>query len=73
MNSAHSPLLGLPAAEKLELVEALWDSLGDSLSEIPLPEWQKEELAKRKAAHDRDPSAVVTWEEAKARILDGRG
>jgi len=37
--------LGL--AEKLLLVEDVWDSIALSNSELPLPEWQKKELDKR--------------------------
>jgi len=32
-------LHALPAAEKLRLVELLWDDLGDSTAPIPLPDW----------------------------------
>lgn len=31
-------LLALPAAEKIRVIEILWDSLGDATSPIPLPE-----------------------------------
>ena len=33
------PLRALPPAEKLELVELLWDDLGDYDTALPLPEW----------------------------------
>ena len=32
-------LRALPPAEKLELVELLWDDLGAADAEIPLPDW----------------------------------
>jgi putative addiction module component (TIGR02574 family) len=37
----------LELSEKLLLVEDIWDSIAASNSEIPLPEWQKQELDKR--------------------------
>jgi putative addiction module component (TIGR02574 family) len=37
----------LDLAEKLLLVEDIWDSIAQSNSELPMPEWQKLELDKR--------------------------
>ncbi len=37
----------LNLAEKLSLVEDIWDSIAHSNSELPMPEWQKPELDKR--------------------------
>ena len=37
----------LDLTEKLTLVEDIWDSIAQSNSELPLPEWQKVELGKR--------------------------
>lgn len=41
-------LRSLPPAEKLRLVELLWDALGDSTAAIPLPDWVDHEAAKRR-------------------------
>lgn len=32
-------LRALPSAEKMRLVEMLWDDLGESTEPIPLPDW----------------------------------
>jgi putative addiction module component (TIGR02574 family) len=37
----------LPIAEKLVLIEEVWDNIAASSSGIPLSEWQKQELDKR--------------------------
>lgn len=37
----------LELSEKLLLVEDIWDSIAASNSELPMPEWQKEELDRR--------------------------
>jgi Putative addiction module component len=42
-------LLSLPNAEKLRLVEMLWDELGKSTSPIPLPSRVDAEGARRRA------------------------
>jgi putative addiction module component (TIGR02574 family) len=73
MTNELSQLLELPPAQRLELVEALWDSLDNSLEDVPIPEWQKEELDRRKASSRDNPDAGMTWEEAKARITERRG
>ena len=73
MNAEFSQLLQLPAPQKLELVEALWDSLENTLDDLPVPDWQKQELDRRKAAHEKDPSSALTWPDAKARIIADRG
>jgi putative addiction module component (TIGR02574 family) len=68
MNPMLPQLLDLGVPEKLELVEALWESIAASPEELPVPAWQKEELAARKAAFLENPSTGVSWDEAK----DGR-
>ena len=60
-------LLELPPAERIELAEALWDSIGPE-EMPPLTEEQKQELARRLAEHERDPSTAVPWEEVRARL-----
>ncbi len=67
MSTEFSDLFELGVSERLQLVEDLWDSIAS------VPDWQKEELAKRKAAHQQNPDAAVTWEEAKKRIRDRNG
>ncbi|HWD27180.1 MAG TPA: addiction module protein [Rhizomicrobium sp.] len=54
-------LFKLPADEKLELVDALLDSLGDE--ELPpLSDAMKAELERRVAEHEADPSSAIPWE-----------
>jgi putative addiction module component (TIGR02574 family) len=45
----------LSVNERLQLVEELWDSIDDE--QIPMPDWHREELDRRLAAYDADPSA----------------
>jgi putative addiction module component (TIGR02574 family) len=73
MNAEYSQLLDLQVSEKLELVEALWDSIAATPDELPVTDWQKEELARRKAAFVEVPDSGISWEEAKERILRGSG
>ena len=60
-------LRALPPAEKLRLVEFLWDALGDSTAPIPLPDWVDREAAKRRDEM-RDPSLGLGHDETWRRI-----
>lgn len=60
-------LLCLPPAEKLRLVELLWDDLGDATATIPLPEWVDREAAKRRDEM-RDPEFGLSHNEIWKRI-----
>jgi putative addiction module component (TIGR02574 family) len=61
-------LLELPADERLELAEQLWDSVPPQ-EFPPLTDEQKQEIERRYAEHVRDPGSASTWEEVKARLL----
>jgi putative addiction module component (TIGR02574 family) len=37
----------LSLAEKLLLIEDVWDSIAEKNADLPMPEWQKQELDKR--------------------------
>ncbi|MDX6531255.1 MAG: hypothetical protein QOH41_3545 [Blastocatellia bacterium] len=45
----------LTVEQRLELIGELWDSIPDSLDELPVPEWHRQELERRLAAADADP------------------
>ena len=61
-NSLREELFKLSAAERLELVEELWDSIAAETERdagvLALTAEQKEELDRRIAAHRADPSAT---------------
>lgn len=59
----------LTVAERLELIEALWDSIVESNAVPPLTDAQRAELDRRIADHEMNPDDVVSWEEAKAAAL----
>jgi putative addiction module component (TIGR02574 family) len=58
-------LLALPPHERLALIEALWDSLGEA---PPLPAAQAAELANRLQSFAQDRPAAVTWDALKAEL-----
>jgi putative addiction module component (TIGR02574 family) len=61
----------LGVAERIMLVEDIWDSIAAEAERLPLTEAQKQDLQRRVAAHEADPQAGSSLEEVKAR-LQGR-
>ncbi|MCY7385080.1 MAG: addiction module protein [Microcoleus sp. CAN_BIN18] len=68
MNAFEVHLSKLGLAEKLQLVQQLWDDIASNAEELPVLEWQKQELARRKTAYLKHPRTGSSWEQAKARI-----
>lgn len=68
MNSTNTSVFDLSPAEKLQLVEDLWDDLAADPNEVPLHDWQREELARRKANLMSNPASGLTWEDVKQRV-----
>jgi len=68
MNAEFTPLFELTLSEKLQLLEDLWDNIALVPEQIPLLDWQKEELATRKALYLRNLDSGSSWETAKERI-----
>jgi putative addiction module component (TIGR02574 family) len=62
MNENINSIFDLSPTEKLQLVEDLWNDLAATPTEVPVHDWQKDELARRKANLKSNPSTGVTWE-----------
>jgi putative addiction module component (TIGR02574 family) len=62
----------LSVAEKLQLVEEIWDSIAAIQQEIPLTPAQMDDLARRLDAYEADPKAGSSWEDVKARLRSQR-
>jgi len=62
--------LGLPAEERVRLVDALVQSLDDD--DGPVSEAERELLDRRLDAYHRDPAAGSPWPEVKARLHEAR-
>ena len=63
-----SDLLKLPVAERIRLVEAIWDSIAAAPEALQLTDAEREELDQRWNAYERDPSLGSPWAEVRARI-----
>ncbi|MDY0221162.1 MAG: addiction module protein [Desulfobacterium sp.] len=73
MNLNTVSIFDLSSSEKLQLVEDLWDDLAASPSEVPMHEWQKEELARRKTNLRNNPASGLSWEDVKRRVRSRYG
>lgn len=60
----------LSVAERLELLERVWDSLSDIPDSVPLTEAQRDEIDRRLQHLDRNPESVESAEQVKAYIRD---
>jgi putative addiction module component (TIGR02574 family) len=73
MDSTATPIFDLSPAEKLQLVEDLWDDIASTPEAVPVLEWQKQELARRKASLLNNPTLGLGWEDVKRRVRSRYG
>jgi putative addiction module component (TIGR02574 family) len=67
MNLEFAPLFKLGRAERLQLVEDLWDSIALEDVSAPVPDSKRDELRRRKAKFLQHPASGRTWEQVKQR------
>lgn len=58
----------LSIAQRILLVEEIWDSIAPEADQLPLTEAQQQDLQRRLAGYDADPKAGASWEEVKPRL-----
>jgi putative addiction module component (TIGR02574 family) len=66
----------LSLAERLQLVEDIWDSIAEEARHaadvLPLSDAQLAEARRRQEEHRRDPGSAIPWERVRAELF-GRG
>ena len=55
------------------MLDQLRDDLAATPETVPVHDWQKEELARRKANLEKNPASGLTWEEVKRRVRSRYG
>lgn len=73
MNSSEGSIFDLSPSEKLQLVEDLWDDLAATPEEVPVHDWQKQELERRKANLLKNRASASTWQDVLRRVRGGNG
>ncbi|MFI4860898.1 MAG: addiction module protein [Phycisphaerales bacterium JB063] len=66
--ATRDELLRLSPAQRIQVVQDLWDSIADQSGAVALSDAQRAVLDERLAAYEADPDAGSTWEEIRERI-----
>jgi putative addiction module component (TIGR02574 family) len=59
----------LSVAERIVLVQQIWDSIAVNPDQVPLTAAQRQELERRADDDDMNPGDTVPWEQVKAEAL----
>ena len=68
MNSVLREALSLSVADRLQLLEEVWDILAATPEAIPVTDAQRKELARRRRVHARNPAAARSWRQVRSRL-----
>ena len=66
--SALEEILDLPPAERLAIVQEIWDSVVDDSAAVPLSVAQRDELERRWLDLQRDPDDGDSWDDVKTSL-----
>ena len=62
--------LNLSVAERIQLVEDIWDSIAtESPESVALTPAQLQAVQARLAAHEHDPASALPWDEVRAELM----
>jgi len=70
--SVEEMALNLPRAEKLRLMEALWEDLSSDSDSVQSPVWHEEALRNTEARFNAGDERAIDWNEAKRILGSGR-
>jgi putative addiction module component (TIGR02574 family) len=65
-------VLEMSPAERILLVEEIWDTIATVPEAVEVTDAQREELDRRLVEYRKDPGAGDPWEVVKARILGSK-
>ena len=63
-----SDILELSVAERIQLVQDIWDSIAEVPESLELSPEQKAELDRRLESLERNPDSAISWQELRTRI-----
>ena len=64
-------ILKLSKNEKVQLIDVIWESIETENGEIPIPEWQIDEINKRLIDIESGKLETYTWDEVQAFAKEG--
>ena len=59
----------LSIEDRIQVAEAIWDSVIHDVEAVPIPDWQKAELERRLADSVANPDAVQPWGDVEVEAL----
>jgi putative addiction module component (TIGR02574 family) len=65
-------LTRLSSSDRFRLLGEIWDGFCQSPEELPMTDWQKTELDRRKAEAIRNPESGERWEVVRERLRRGQ-
>ena len=69
MNTQVAEIFELSVAERIQIVEDIWDSISNAPEELVLSEAEKLELDKRLESYNQNPNEGIEWETWKKNLL----
>lgn len=66
-------ILELSVAERIQLVEDLWDSVAADPESISVTDSQKQEVRRRLEEHRADPESATPWDEVRKELYERYG
>jgi len=58
----------LSIEEQIDYVQSLWTHIAARPEQVPVPDWHREILTERLAAHNQNPNDVKPWEEVEQEL-----
>lgn len=68
MKNSNTSISDLSATEKIQLVEDLRDEIASNPDDVPVHQWQKDELSRRKEKLSKYPETGLNWDKIKQNI-----
>ena len=68
MSAELKEILELSVAERIQLVEDIWDSIAAVPESISLTDAERQELDRRLEAYAQNPSEGISWAELKKKV-----
>ena len=68
MNTQVAEIFELSVAEKIQIVEDIWDSISNAPEELTLSEAEKSELDKRLESYKQNRNEGIEWETLKKNL-----
>lgn len=68
MSTQLEDILQMSVAERIQLVEDIWDTIAASPESLSLTDAQRQELDRRLDVHRQNPDEGATWDDLKAKL-----